>query len=52
MLPDERVVVLDEHSFGAVGTYFYSERWPLPRDEVLCSVKDGDEVVLQRTVLP
>lgn len=52
MLPDQRVVVLEEQALGAVGTSFYSERWPLDRDEVLYSVKDGDAVVLQRTVLP
>ncbi len=52
MLPDERVVVLDEGALGGYGVYFYSERWPLARDEVLYLIEDDGRAVLRRTVLP
>lgn len=52
MLPDERVVVLDEGHLGAIGEYFYSEPWPLDRDELLYGVADDGRSVLRRTVLP
>jgi hypothetical protein len=52
LLPDERAVVIDEQALGAVGAAPYSETWPLSRDEVVYSVKDGDGWALRRTVLP
>ncbi len=52
MLPDERVIVLEEHALGAFSPSYWGERWPLDRDEVLYGVQDGDGWVLRRTVLP
>ncbi len=52
MLPDERVVQLDDRSLGTFGPAFSSERQPLSHDEVLYLAKDGEGWALRRTVLP
>jgi hypothetical protein len=52
MLPDERVVVIDEQALWTMNAAPYEEPWPLDRDEVVYSAKDGDGWTLRRTVLP
>lgn len=52
MRPDGSTVQLADDVLGAFGVYFYSERWPVDRDEVVYGASEDDRWVLRRTVLP